>query len=98
MKGDSLIECPVSNSWSFLVSVPNMATGVGYQDDAIVNNNEEENGGRVSTVCLIMSFSYISVVICISPCIYLMTRYPIHGAYLPCLIRQLALVIKMVWS
>ena len=43
VEGDSLIECPVSNSWSFLISVPNMATGVGYQD-----------GGRVSTVCLIM--------------------------------------------
>lgn len=59
MEGDSLIECPVSNSWSFLVSVPNMATGVEYQDDETVYNNEEENGGRVSTVCLIMSLIYI---------------------------------------
>jgi hypothetical protein len=48
-----LLECPVSNSWSFL-TVPNMATGVGYQDDMIVIDREEEDGGKVSVAFLIM--------------------------------------------
>ena len=50
---DVLLECPVSNLWS-LLTVPNMATGVGYQDDMIVFDREEEDGGRVSVAFLIM--------------------------------------------
>lgn len=44
---DSSLEFPVSNSWSFLLSVPNMANGVEYQ---IVINEEEDGGGAVSSI------------------------------------------------
>ena len=52
LEEDVLLECPVSNLWSFL-TVPNMATGVGYQDES-VNDREEADGGGVSVACLIM--------------------------------------------
>ena len=54
---DVLLECPLSNSWSF--------PGVGYQDTFLFDR-EEEDDGRVSTVCLIILLWYISDVICIS--------------------------------
>ena len=54
---DVLLECPLSNSWSF--------PGVGYQDTFLFDR-EEEDDSRVSTVCLIVLSWYISDVICIS--------------------------------
>ena len=54
---DLLMECLVSNSWSF--------PGVGYQDTFLFDR-EEEDDSRVSTVCLIVLSWYISDVICIS--------------------------------
>ena len=50
---DLLMEC--------LVSFP----GVGYQDTFLFDR-EEEDDGKVSTVCLIKLLWYISDVICIS--------------------------------
>lgn len=52
-EGHFLTECPISNSWSFLLSMPNMAAGVRYQDDVMVIIEEEE-GGEVSIVCVFL--------------------------------------------
>lgn len=63
-EGHFLTECPISNSWSFLLSMPNMAAGVRYQDDVMVIIEEEE-GGEVSIVCVF----YIVIVIIYQRCI-----------------------------